>query len=274
MSTEKIAEQVLADERAKVIVFDACSDTDILLARAVTRVLEVVHSKHLLFHSGTSFTACLAGNPDLSGLSDGDFVNEFPEASKPGLILAGSMTPITTEQVRQASIVPNVGVQNIDSTVIKNVANRTKNLRGLSSSVETNLNANKHSILITEKSVLDGGYPDRAFRDRILEFFSDLLLEMGNNCTEPAWYLFKGSDTAISCLVNGLEVDQLEIVGPLAFAKGCFASRVNIPDHPLNNKLVILCAGNSGNTDSLVEIVDLANRFGTSAEERIAIPRT
>ena len=100
-TVEQITEAIIADKKAKTVVFDGENARDAAIAIDVAKSLEDNYGQRVLYQVGTTMAALLSGRPaSASEMLTVDAIKKaFPNLRWPGLTIVGSLTNRTRTQV-------------------------------------------------------------------------------------------------------------------------------------------------------------------------------
>ncbi len=260
---KQIAESIVADKKGEILVMDGENAYDAAAVVDVAKILEKEHGKHILYQVGTTVAAMLSGRPALASkpLTVEEIKAAFPNIKKPGLMVVGSLTNRTRNQVFHFRVAwreePNGIVEDMfNDKSLADPPARSKELEATCSRIKRFLRKNEHVVLFSGLWADNKNefYPSTSSRNHVLTFFSAVVeaCRPRKNSVSPGWIVFKGSDTAYECMYRALGVRNFDYLGPIA--SGALLCKITDENNPWRDTPIILFAGNSGENSGIYDI--------------------
>ncbi len=267
-----IAQSILADAKAEIVVFDGVEQHDAVAAINVAMCLENTHKKRVLYQVGTTMAALLSGRQPLESLSVEDIKQAFPHFKRRGLTIVGSLTNRTRSQVchlqsawqedwdeTRGGDEDTIVTVTFDDQMVAANHEDDRELNSARARVKHFLKKGEHVVVLSGlwADNRNQSYPSTDRRDRVLTLFSKIVEGVrpggSDDSAVPGWIVFKGSDTAYDCLSRGVHARNICYLGPIV--RGALLCKVTDEMSPWADTPLILFAGNSGDEDSLHELL-------------------
>jgi uncharacterized protein YgbK (DUF1537 family) len=249
---ERVAEILAGLQGLQFAVVNALEYADYeVVALAATRLESA--GKSWLYRTAPSFVPVLAGledNPPLSG------AEIWPGPKRPGhgLVVVGSHTAMTNQQVEQARAHHPLTVVELDAGKVLDPRAGAGHVQEVAGRVVAALE-HTNVLLITSRSVARGGGPvdDLACARLVSEAVTDALAPLEGH--EPAWVIAKGGITSHDVAVQGFGIRRAVVVGQLG--RGIISVFRPVVARPgAVGMPYVVFAGNVGNPESLAQAID------------------
>lgn len=210
----RTAEEVTADittataEGITAFVVDTVELNDLAIVSDIIRKLEA-DGRTLFLKLGPSMINHIASayakpreKNSLSGIQAGD----------KAIIVAGSLTSTTKKQIERYDDFPDTSIVTIKESDLNNIYNVDETIVKRSNNIIKKNNNGDNVILTTEYWKTDKNeYPDAHKRDIVLCLIAKICQKI--RVSDDLWFLFKGSDTALYSIINGLDIDYFYYCG-------------------------------------------------------------
>lgn len=213
-AVDRITGKLIQAEKFRRIVADAVSYSDLeVLCLAVYRALEA--GKHFIFRTAASFVRIMAGIRSRPLLSREELIEK--ETGHGGIIVVGSHTAKTTEQMEHLKELPGLRFVELNSDLVlqgerrlREEAERVRKIdRELIDQGITVVNYTKRKVLSVE-----GDTPEQALKRSVL--ISDAVQSLvGELETEPAFVIAKGGITSSDVGTKALKVKRALVLGQI-----------------------------------------------------------
>lgn len=196
------------DNKITAFVVDTVERNDLVSVAKVIKNLEA--TDHTLFLKlGPSMINLIAAtyakprkNNSLSGIHAGD----------KAIIVAGSLTSTTKKQIECYDDFPDTSIVTIKESDLNNIFNVDEIIVKRSNNIIKKNNNGDNVILTTEYWKTDKNeYPDVHKRDIVLSLIAKICQKI--RVSDDLWFLFKGSDTALYSIINGLDINYFYYCG-------------------------------------------------------------
>lgn len=210
----RTTEEVTADittataEGITAFVVDTVELNDLAIVSDIIRKLEA-DGRTLFLKLGPSMINHIASayakpreKNSLSGIQAGD----------KAIIVAGSLTSTTKKQIERYDDFPDTSIVTIKESDLNNIYNVDETIVKRSNNIIKKNNNGDNVILTTEYWKTDKNeYPDAHKRDIVLSLIAKICQKI--RVSDDLWFLFKGSDTALYSIINGLDIDYFYYCG-------------------------------------------------------------
>lgn len=232
------------------IVVNALSDHDLDVV-ALGLIIARRQGKNFLYRSGPSFVRALAGIEPRPLLGAADFACA-PGGTGHGLIVVGSHTRSTNEQVDILRRHSPLAEYELDVTVLLDPATRDDHVR---SSAQAITEALRHYdvLLLTSRSLTHG--QNAAASLEIARTISTGLVQTvaRSRGARPSWVLAKGGITSHDVAVRGLGITRATVAGQVLAGISLFLP-ADAPEEVLGTPYVVF-PGNVGGPAALADAV-------------------
>jgi uncharacterized protein YgbK (DUF1537 family) len=249
---ERVAEILAGLRGLQFAVVNALEYADYeVVALAATRLEKA--GKSWLYRTAPSFVPVLAGleeHPPLSG------AQIWPGQRRPGhgLVVVGSHTALTNQQVEQARAHHPLTVVELDASKVVEAGARRHHVEEVAGRVAAALQRTNVLLMTSRSVVRGGGQEDDLARARLVsEALTDALAPLEDH--EPAWVIAKGGITSHDVAVNGFGIRRAVVVGQLG--RGIISVFRPVAARPgAVGMPYVVFAGNVGNEESLSQAID------------------
>lgn len=231
----------------KAMVFDICDKENLQKVLSILIELEQNTNEKLFYKLGPSMI-----NYIVSLLVKDEKENCLHNISNTdsGILVAGSLSSITKKQIAACKDEHNTSLVTISDDEICDIDKFDVVFQRKSNKIKEYITRNDNVVLITEywKSERNE-YPSIEQRDKVLLLLSKICSEIIT--TKHRWFLFKGSDTALFVLKNGLGIDKFHYCGQII--PGVIHIIVKISEN--ESKSCFIVGGNVGQESTLVDLI-------------------
>lgn len=240
---EEIAD-LMVSTAARAFVFDTMETEDMMMVTRVIHELEA-RGKVLYLKFGPSminhFARVYAQPKEKNGLS-------HIRPTDKGIFIAGSLTSITKKQIEKYDDFRNTSIVTVREADLDNIRNVDKTIASRSEKI-VKLNQNGDDVILTTEywKTDKNEYPDIQKRDTVLSILARICQEIRH--TETRWFLFKGSDTALYTIINGLDIRYYYYCGQ--FVPGVIHCKCEFNGHL---KSFFIVGGNVGTPELLTSL--------------------
>lgn len=247
---DKVYQTLLKAENNQPIIINAASYQDLdIVSLAVLQALEA--GKHFLSRTAASFVKSLGGFENRPYVKAEDLQTSGTKGRYGGLIIVGSHTKKTTEQIK--SLMDQTFVQKIEMNVPKllDARERDSELHRVIGELEVKLASGLDTVIYTSRGVIKVEGKEENLH--ISQSVSGALVAVVQSlAVKPRFIIAKGGITSSDIATKGLGIKKAKILGqaiagvPVWFT-GSEAHFQNTP--------YIVFPGNVGNRESILEIV-------------------
>lgn len=244
----KILEQ--ANNNTPIIVNAASySDLDIV-SLAVLKAIE--NGKHFLFRTAASFVKSLGGIEDRPYLTASDMISKNTNLNHGGLIVVGSHTHKTTEQIKKLmSCYPFTSIEMNVSRLLDERSRKLEITRVIDL-VERSILACEDTIVYTSREVIKA---ERKEDNLIIsQNVSSSLVEIVQSLKiQPKFIMAKGGITSSDVATQGLGIKRAKILGQAIAGVPVWltGNEARFKETPY-----IVFPGNVGENDSIVKVIE------------------
>ncbi|MGG1658499.1 four-carbon acid sugar kinase family protein [Brevibacillus sp. NRS-1366] len=240
---------LLAAAGNKPIIVNAASYEDLdILSVALIRALEM--GKRFLFRTAASFVKSFAGIEDRPFLAP-DEMTAAEGKNHGGLIIAGSHTKKTTEQLQE--VMDQFDIQTIEISVAEllDEAARIQELARVRELAEAAIASGRDAVIYTSRKLVTA--MDNSKNLTISQTISNSLAEVVRSLAiTPKFIVAKGGITSSDIATQGLAIKKAKVLGQAASGIPVWltGSEAHFPNTPY-----IVFPGNVGNRFTLAEII-------------------
>lgn len=200
--------QSAVDNNIRAFVVDSVEPNDLATVSKIIRNLEdsgctlfLKLGPSMINHIASAYAKPREKN-SLSGIHCGD----------KAIIVAGSLTSITKRQIERYDDFPDTSIVTIKESDLDNIYNIDETIVKRSNNIIKKNNNGDNVILTTEYWKTDKNeYPDVHKRDVVLSLIAKICQMI--RVSDDLWFLFKGSDTALYSIINGLDIKYFYYCG-------------------------------------------------------------
>lgn len=196
------------NNRIKAFVVDTVELNDLVSVSQVIRNLEET-DRCLFLKLGPSMINHIAAayaRPREKNSLSGIHLNDK------AIIVAGSLTSTTKKQIERYDDYPDTSIVTIKESDLNNIYNVDETIVKRSNNIIKKNKNGDNVILTTEYWKTDKNeYPDAHKRDITLSLIAKICQKI--RVSDDLWFLFKGSDTALYSIINGLGIKYFYYCG-------------------------------------------------------------
>lgn len=208
--TEEIVAQIdtAIGSKVKAFVVDSVEHNDLASISDVISMLEN-GGKMLFLKLGPSMINHIASayaKPRERNRLSGIHLNDK------AIIVAGSLTSTTKKQIERYDDYPETSIVTIKESDLVNIYQADETIVKRSNNIIKKNKDGDDVILTTEYWKTDKNeYPDAQKRDIVLSLIAKICQKI--RVSDDLWFLFKGSDTALYTIINGLDIRNFYYCG-------------------------------------------------------------
>lgn len=253
---------LLSIENHTPVVVNAASYDDLdILSVALIRAMEM--GKRFLYRTAASFIKSFAGIEDRPLLSADELISADGK-NHGGLIVVGSHTKKTTEQLRQVMDQFSLQTIEISAAELLDTESRKQELARVRSMAEEAIANGHDTVIYTSRQIVTA--VDKSENLSISQTISNSLAEVVSSLTvTPKFIIAKGGITSSDIATQGLAIKKAKVLGQAASGIPVWLTG---PEAHLPNTPYIVFPGNVGNQYTLAEIIGKIKSI--SREEREA----
>lgn len=248
---EKVVQKLLRVEHNTPIIVNAAAYEDLdIVSLAVLQAIGM--GKQFLFRTAASFVKSLGGVLERPYLTAAELHTAKDQEKYGGLIMVGSHTKKTTEQIE--TLMNNYPVETIEVSVaeILDGKKREAELERVIIQLEINLLSKKDTIVFTSRNVVKvEGKEDNL---KIGQAVSSSLVEIVRSLKiKPRFIIAKGGITSSDIATKGLEIKMAKILGQVSAGVPVWFTG---EEARFKETSYIVFPGNVGDKDSILRIVE------------------
>lgn len=240
---------LLAAQENTPIIVNAASYEDLdILSVALLRAMEM--GKRFLFRTAASFVKSFAGIEDRPFLTAREMI-AAAGTQHGGLIVVGSHTQKTTEQLQE--VIAQYQVQTIEISVAEllDEASRKRELTRVRNLAEVALASGQDTVMYTSRHIVTAAH--KADNLTISQTISNSLAEVVSSLSvTPKFIVAKGGITSSDIATQGLAIKKAKVLGQAASGIPVWLTG---PEAHLPHTPYIVFPGNVGNRFTLSEII-------------------
>ncbi|PWF27171.1 four-carbon acid sugar kinase family protein [Ancrocorticia populi] len=248
-----VVSELLASSDRRAIVCDCTCENDLRhLALALIEAEE--QGARFIYRVGPPFVRAMIGQEVREPLTPQEIPTPTPsqEVAHGGLVVVGSHVSLTTKQVTKLK--EDVSAQSVEIDVEKAISRDLRNeyLDSIVTSVVNGLR-NGTTILATSRTLVRG--IDETDSLRIARDVSSFVTDVVQRVTaivRPIFVIAKGGITSSDVATKGLAISRATVIGPMLPG---IVSLWRPEEGPAAGIPFIVFAGNVGNEDSMVQVV-------------------
>ncbi|MFC7395241.1 four-carbon acid sugar kinase family protein [Scopulibacillus cellulosilyticus] len=247
---DKVTEILLSAEKNTPIVVNAANYNDLdIVSLAVLKALGC--GKRFLFRTAASFVKSIGGIEDKPLLSASEMIAKNNEDRYGGLLVVGSHTKKTTDQL--SDLISEIHVRPIEINVEKilNPLNKQEELTRVCKLLEQSILDGEDTVVYTSRKVIkaDSKHENLQYSQKISNTLVDIVRSLK---VTPKFIMAKGGITSSDVATQGLEIKKAKILGQAAagvpvLLTGEEARLKNIP--------YIVFPGNVGDKNTITSII-------------------
>jgi uncharacterized protein YgbK (DUF1537 family) len=247
---DKVCEILLSANNNTPIIVNAISYYDLdIVSLAVHKAID--SGKQFLFRTAASIVKSIAGINDRPYLSADEIVSKDESRNNGGLIVVGSHTKKTTEQINE--LIEKYPIEQIEINVAKvlNEETRTEELKRVCQLVDKNISSNRDTLVYTSREVIIA--KDIEENLLISQTVSGSLVEVVHSLkVKPKFIIAKGGITSSDVATDGLEIKYAKILGQAIAGVPVWltGSEAKFKDTPY-----VVFPGNVGEKESIAKIL-------------------
>jgi uncharacterized protein YgbK (DUF1537 family) len=249
---QRVSEVLSRSRGLQFVVVDGQEYADYEVVALAAARLEAA-GKAFLYRTAPSFVPVVAGLAEHEPLSAAE-IWPGQRRSGYGLVVVGSHTKLTNQQVAHASAGPALAEVELDVAQVVDPALRSGHVQAVAGRVVAAL-TRSNVLLVTSRSVVSGGGQDDdlAVARLVSMALTDALSPLHGN--EPAWVIAKGGITSHDVAVQGFGIRRAVVVGQLE--RGIISVfRPVAADAGAVGMPYVVFAGNVGTEESLWRAIE------------------